>query len=60
MKVKIRDLTNEQYKYYSCINDCENCPFFAYSGCLNCITTDFDKIKDLFSDKFLDREVEVE
>ena len=61
-KVKLRDLTEEQYREYE--KDCEKricaeCPFHdvecdsKYDNC-------WFKHKDLYSDKFLDREVEIE
>ena len=62
MKIKLRDLTYEQYrKWYNndCKKRCHECMF--YKVCCN-IDRDncwvFDK--DLFSDKFLEQEIEVE
>ena len=63
-KVKLRDLTKEQYdrrieKNCGSSLECESCPFkvveCAYSSNLGWINH-----KELFSDKFLDQEVEVE
>lgn len=61
-KIKLRDLTKRQYNYYrnnACPDcRCKNCPFKI----INCIA---DKKncwvyhKDLFSDKFLDQEIEI-
>lgn len=61
-KVKLRDLTEKQYREYE--KDCEKricakCPFhdvecdLKYDNC-------WFKHKDLFSDEFLDQEIEVE
>ena len=65
-KVKLRDLTPEQYKNWyknNCdtFNDCDGCPFSK----VRCINYDKRKNwwidnKDLYSDKFLDQEVEIE
>lgn len=65
-KVKLRDLTDEQFKKY-CNNilrsphlgkNCTKCPFH-FVKCTydeNC----WIKNKDLYSDKFLDQEIEIE
>ena len=60
MKKKIRDLTLEEYKKF-CIkyNDvCEKCPFRLV---VCCITSNnlWINHKDIYSDKFLDQEIEV-
>ena len=65
-KVKLRDLTEEQYKKWfknNCdtFDDCDGCPFSK----VRCINYDKRKNwwidnKDLYSDKFLDQEIEVE
>lgn len=60
-KKKLRDLTIEEYKKF-CMkyNDvCAKCPF---SLVICCITSNNLWIyhKDLYSDKFLDQEIEVE
>lgn len=60
-KVKLRDLTLKQYnkwRYKNCNKyDCyKNCPFRA----LNCIDACWMSDKNMFSDKFLDQEVEIE
>ena len=62
-KVKLRDLTGEQYKNWYKNNcgeyDCIKCIFYrvpcAYDT-INC----WIKNKDLYSDKFLDQEIEIE
>ena len=60
-KVKLRDLTYEQFEkwqYKNCdgSNCFTNCPF-GVSGC----SSNFRILhKDMFSDKFLDQEIEVE
>ena len=59
-KVKLRDLTEEQYikwqdkncgRYY-----CLECPF----RCVDCNKPFWMSCKDMFSDKFLDQELELE
>lgn len=64
-KVKLRDLTEEQYQKWvrtncSCRDDkCKDCIFNG----VNCITNSahcWIKNKSLFSDKFLDQEVKIE
>lgn len=67
-KVKLRDLTEEEYKTFldkRCGNQvdaisCVDCPFYRVS----CLYDKDDKCwidnKDLYSDKFLDQEVEIE
>ena len=59
MKIKLRDLTEEQYEKDCEKRICAECPFHdvecdsKYDNC-------WFKHKDLYSDKFLDREVEIE
>ena len=62
-KVKLRNLTSEQYKNWCKNNcgkyDCEKCIFFK----INCFYEDshcWIKNKDIYRDKFLDQEVEIE
>ena len=59
-KVKLRDLTEEQYIKWqdeSCDEyDCSNCPF----RCIECNKTFWVSCKDMYSDQFLDQEIEVE
>ena len=63
-KKKLRDLTNDEYtkwKIKNCDNvnrNCTNC-IFRYS---NCSSTESGWVhhKDLYSDEFLDQEIEVE
>lgn len=60
-KVKLRDLTPEQYRKWKDKNctksDCyTNCPF----RCIECYDTFWLSCKDMFSDKFLDQEIEIE
>ena len=62
-KVKLRDLTPEQFKNWyknTCYkHECEECIFYrvpcAYDT-INC----WVRNKDLYSDKFLDQEIEIE
>ena len=69
-KVKLRDLTEEQYKKWfrdNCccknedkqMSDCFNCEFYNVI-CNPEISRCWVKHKDLYSDKFLDQEVEIE
>ena len=60
-KVKLRDLTAEQVKKWigeNCNRGdyCKDCPF----RCIECYDTFWLSHKDMFSDKFLDQEVEIE
>ena len=60
-KKKLRDLTIEEYKKF-CItyNDiCENC-IFGYVDCDSNSRRCWIKNKELYSDKFLNQEIEVE
>ena len=66
-KVKLRDLTEEQFKKYcksftgngNYGRDCDKCVFHNVS-CTLFYDSCWIKHKDLYSDKFLDQEVEVE
>lgn len=65
-KVKLRDLTTEQFNkwvgnYCGYTPDycCGGCPF-NFVDCISLNDTCRLKHKDLFSDKFLDQEVEIE
>lgn len=58
-KVKLRDLTEEQYREYDCEERiCDECPFskvecnLKYDNC-------WFKHKELYNDKFLDQEIEI-
>ena len=60
-KVKLRDLTAEQVKKWigeNCNRGdyCKDCPF----RCIECYDTFWLSCEDMFSDKFLDQEIEVE
>lgn len=59
-KVKLRDLTEEQYEKWKDKNcgkyDCLKCPF----RCVDCNKTFWMSCKDMYSDKILDQEIEVE
>lgn len=61
-KKKLRDLTLEEYKKWEgtyCPKiACENCPFYTLS-CNSLSDCCWVSHKDLFSDKFLDQEVEI-
>lgn len=63
-KIKLRDLTPEQYSKYKeggcgCNGSCNECMF----GSVNCVSASkscWVFHKDLYSDKFLDQEIEIE
>lgn len=59
-KVKLRDLTEKQYvkwrKNNCCANICDSsCPFKYINCCVG-----WSNYKEMYSDKFLDQEIEVE
>lgn len=65
-KIKLRDLTSEQFERWMKDNcghaeyvDCTDCPFF-FSNCIVDEKKSWLKNKDLYSDKFLDIEIEVD
>lgn len=65
-KVKLRDLTEEQFRRYrrkkcnySPGKNCNNCPFISVS-CAEWFDGCWIKHKDMYSDKFLDQEIEIE
>lgn len=64
-KIKLRDLTSEQFERWMKDNcghneyvDCVECPFF-FSNCIVDEKKSWVNNKDLYSDKFLDIEIEV-
>ena len=64
-KIKLRDLTSEQFERWMKDNcghaeyvDCTDCPFF-FSNCIVDEKKSWVNNKDLYSDKFLDIEIEV-
>ena len=67
-KVKLRDLTREQYKTFidnRCGNQivgigCVDCPFYHISCLYGKDNKCWIDNKDLYSDKFLDQEIEIE
>ena len=67
-KVKLRDLTKEQYKTFvdnKCGNQivgigCVDCPFYRISCLYGKDNKCWVDNKDLYSDKFLDQEIEIE
>ena len=61
-KVKLRDLTEEQLERYCDATRgriCSEC-VFRYVNCEICTSSCWIKHKDLYSDKFLDQEIEIE
>lgn len=61
MKIKLRDLTKEQYEKRKKVNcgNCYTCPFRKVS-CVTVGEASPINNKDLYSDKFLDQEIETE
>lgn len=69
-KVKLRDLTEEQYEKWFNDNCCSKNENKSITDCFKCVIHNaicnpvvsrcWTKHKDLYSDKFLDREVEIE
>lgn len=61
-KIKLRDLTEEQYEKWVKNNCgktlCKDCPFFKVMCCVK--NRCWVENKDLYSDKFLDQEIEIE
>lgn len=64
-KIKLRDLTSEQFERWMKDNcghaeyvDCTDCPFF-FSNCFVDEKKSWVNNKDLYTDKFLDIEIEV-
>lgn len=61
-KIKLRDMTKEQWNNYQnkCVANCRKCVF----GTVNCQDSkqkdSWFNNKDMFSNKFLDQEVEIE
>lgn len=62
-KIKLREMTEEQYKTWTknhCdIEYCNKCPFKKIY-CISINEISWIKNKDLYSDKFLDQEIEIE
>ena len=62
MKKKIRDLTSEEYREWALKNcseiDCRDCPF-QYVYCNFHCTEMWVNHKDMYSNKFLDQEVDI-
>lgn len=66
MKIKLKDLTEEQYKKWkeeNCFNEfnekCSSCPFFRVE-CSPLLLPCWVGNKDLYSDKFLNQEIEID
>lgn len=66
MKIKLRDLTKEQYdkrKDKECLvknTDCKKCPFYNVTCLYSRYHSCWIYHKDLYSDKFLDQEIEID
>ncbi len=60
--IKLRDMTKEQWENYECGKDtkCEKCIFNLINCCQDDFRLDWTKHKDLYSNNFLDCEVEIE
>lgn len=61
-KIKLRDMTKEQWESLSCGLDisCEECIFNPINCCQDVYRLDWTNHKDLYSDKFLNQEIEIE
>ena len=63
-KIKLRDMTTEQWESLECGLDmnmiCEKCIFNPINCCQDLHRLDWTKHKDLYSDKFLNQEIEIE
>lgn len=62
-RIKLRDLTEKQYQkwFLSNCKKCDECPFRkVYCGKNPSIDGWWIRNKDLYSDKFLDQEIEIE
>lgn len=61
-KIKLRDMTKEQWESLSCGLDisCEECIFNPIHCCYDVNRIDWTCHKDLYSDNFLDQEIEIE
>lgn len=61
-RIKLRDMTKEQWENYECGKDtkCEKCIFNLINCCQDDFRLDWTKHKDLYSNNFLDCEVEIE
>lgn len=59
MKVKLRDLTLEQYRNWNCGSVCSNC-MFRDVVCMTYEKSCWVQHKDLYSDKFLDQELVID
>lgn len=61
-KIKLRDLTEKEFRNWkieNCEADCKHC-FFENVGCIEWKNNCWVKNKNLYSDKFLDQEIEIE
>lgn len=61
-RIKLRDMTKEQWEKFECGSNlrCEKCMFNPINCCQDVYRLDWTKHKDLYSDKFLDQEAEIE
>lgn len=64
MKIKLRNMTAEQWDKWNQKNCfeavCEKCPFISCDCCRSSWGHSWVNHKDMFSDKFLDQEVEID
>ena len=61
-KIKLRDMSKEQWEKFECGSNlrCEKCIFNPINCCQDVYRLDWTKHKDLYSDKFLNQEIEIE
>lgn len=61
-KIKLRDMTKEQWERFKCnlYLHCKDCIFEPINCCIDWGKIDWTSHKDLYSDKFLNQEIEIE
>lgn len=62
-RIKLRDMTKEQWDFYKnndCNYQCNACPFRSANCLVSSSTNSWIHFKELYSDKFLDREIKIE
>lgn len=59
MKIKFREMTNDQLRDYCIWHTCDECPFNRVA-CYFWQKDNWTNNKDLYGDKFLDQEIELE
>lgn len=62
-RIKLRDMTKEQWDFYknnNCNYQCNACPFRSANCLVSSSINSWIHFKELYSDKFLDQELEIE